>query len=29
MPVFKPLAKELGLFFKSLSAAALHMAHCE
>jgi hypothetical protein len=29
IPVFKPCATELGLFCKSLSAAALHMAHCE
>ena len=28
MPEFKPRAIELGLFFKELSAEALHMAHC-
>lgn len=29
MPEFKPLAIEPGLFFKLVSAADLHMAHCE
>lgn len=29
MPLFNPLATELGFASRELSAAALHMAHCE